>query len=148
MRDIATQPAPGRNETDRALGRRDIGELLRLRGHLLTGEDRALIEMYLDRGETIRRMATLAAVTPGCIAKRLRVITQRLADPTYAVCMAHRRDFTLSELLIAKDYFVRGHSIRHICENRKASRHRVRAVIRRARELTAARADKAEERTS
>jgi transposase-like protein len=127
---------------------RNIKELLRLRGHLLTGEDRALIEMHLEGGETIRRMATLADVTPSCIARRLAVITERLTDPTYALCLAQRRQFTRQELRIARDYFVRGHSIRRICQERDASRHRVRATIGKARELAAAATHPAEERTT
>ena len=148
MKTPGTVSARARSHHHRSLTRRDIKEMLRRRGHLLTGEDRALIEMHLESGETIRRMAALADVTPSCIARRLAVITERLADPTYALCMARRREFTPLELRIARDYFVRGHSIRRICQQRSVSRHRVRATIHKARELTAAETDKTTERTS
>ena len=148
MRKPETLPFRTRTERQRPLTRRNVKELLRLRGHLLTGGDRALIEMHLESGETLRRMATLADVTPSCIARRLAVIAQRLADPTYAVCLAQRREFTRLELRVARDYFVRGLSIRRICEQRDVSRHRVRAAIRKAREIAAAETEKTQERTS
>lgn len=148
MRTPESLPFKAKTDNRRPSTRRDVKELLRLRGHLLTGEDRALIEMHLEGGETLRRMATLADVTPSCIARRLAVIAQRLADPTYAVCMAQRREFTRLELRIVRDYFVRGLSIETIREQRRISRHRVRAAIRKARETTASEAGKAKERTS
>lgn len=122
----------------RPLRPRDVKELLRLRGALLTGRDRALIEMYLDSGETVRRIATLAAVTPSCVARRIRTITRRLADPTYSVCLANRQDFTTTELRIVKEYFVRGLSIQRISRRWHLSRHRVRKAIRKARACTTA----------
>jgi len=129
---------------DKTLSPRDVRELLRLRGNLLTGEDRALVAMVLDGGETVRRIATLAAVSPSCIARRIRAITQRLADPTYSVCLASRSEFTLLELAIVKDHFVRGLSIERIHCNRNLSYHRVRATVRKAREYTAAAAEAAQ----
>jgi hypothetical protein len=134
---------PIRPSRDRELSPRDVRELLRLRGNLLTGEDRALIAMYLDGGETVRRIATLAAVTPSCIARRIRMITQRLADPTYSVCVAHKSEFTALELAIVKDHFVRGLSIQRTRCNRNLSYHRVRATIRKARAYTATAAESA-----
>ena len=131
-----------RDATPTAAGRplrpRDVKELLRLRGTLLTGRDRALIEMYLDNGETVRRIATLAAVTPSCVARRIRTITQRLVDPTYPVCLANRQNFTTTELRIVKEYFVRGLSIQRISRRRRLSRHRIRKAIRKARACTLA----------
>jgi hypothetical protein len=118
---------------DRKLDLREIKELVRLRGYLLTGEDRALIEMYLEGGEPMRRIATLAAVTPSCIARRIRAITQRLADPTYPLCLANRAKFSSLELRIIRDYFVRGFSIQRIRRRRRLTRYRVRAALRKAR---------------
>ena len=135
---------PAGQPLDRELCPRDVRELLRLRGNLLTGEDRALIAMVLDGGETVRRIATLAAVTPSCIARRIRAITQRLADPTYSVCVASKSEFTSLELAIVKDHFVRGLSTERIRCNRNLSYHRVRATIRKAREYTAAAAESAQ----
>jgi transposase-like protein len=128
----------------RELRPRDVRELLRLRGNLLTGEDRALIAMYLDGGETVGRIAKLAGVTPSCIARRIRAITQRLADPTYSVCVASNSEFTSLELAIVKDHFVRGLSTERIRCNRNLSYHRVRATIRKAREYAAAAAESAQ----
>jgi transposase-like protein len=122
---------------DRALQARQMREWLRLRGHLLTGADRALVAMYLEGGETIRRIATLASVTPSCVARRIRTITRRLADPTYPACLANRHGFNPLELRIIRDYFVRGLSIRRIRRHYNVSTHRVRAAIQKARDYTA-----------
>jgi hypothetical protein len=142
MQQRHNQPAAPPLDTE--LSPRDVRELLRLRGNLLTGEDRALIAMYLDGGETVRRIATLAAVTPSCIARRIRAITQRLADPTYAVCLARKSEFTLLELAVVKDHFVRGLSIQRIRCNRNLSYHYVRATLRKARAYTAGAAESAQ----
>ncbi len=121
------------SDRSRTLHPREVRELLRLRGNLLAGEDRALIAMYLEGGETLRRIATLASVTPSCVARRIRTITQRLADPTYPACRARRGHFSTLELRIIRDYFIRGRSIRDIHRRRGLGRHRVRTVIRKAR---------------
>ncbi|MBN1363008.1 MAG: hypothetical protein JW993_20585 [Sedimentisphaerales bacterium] len=117
---------------------RDVRELFRLRGNLLGGEDRALIAMYLEGGETVRRIATLAAVNPSSVARRIRAIIQRLTDPTYPVCLAHRQQFSTLELRVVKDYFVRGLSISKIRRRRNLGRYRVRAAIRKARACASA----------
>lgn len=129
----AERTASDRNRTLRS---RQMREWLRLRGHLLTGADRALIAMYLEGGETIRRIATLASVTPSCVARRIRTITRRLADPTYPACLANRRHFSPRELRIIRDHFVRGLSIRRIRRHYNVSTHRVRAAIQKARDYT------------
>lgn len=135
----STGPARTRPSDGRVVRRqRQVRELLGRRGHLLTGADRALIAMYLEGGETIRRIATLAAVTPSCVARRIQTIMQRLADPTYPACLAQRHDFSALELRIIKDYFVRGLSIRTIRLRRKRGTHYIRRIIRKARTYASA----------
>ncbi len=131
---------PAASDSGRAWQPRDVQELFRLRGNLLTGEDRALIGMYLEGGETVRRIATLADVNPSSVARRIHTITQRLADPTYPVCLAHRRDFSSLELRVIRDYFVRGLSMAKIERRRHLSKHRIRAALRKARHCTSAEA--------
>jgi hypothetical protein len=125
-------------DRERALRPREVKELLRLRGNLLVGEDRALLTMYLEGGETLRRIATLAAISPSSVARRIRAITQRLSDPTYPACLANRQRFSQRELRIIRDHFVRGSSIRSLHRQYHLGIFRIRTILRKARECASA----------
>jgi DNA-binding CsgD family transcriptional regulator len=117
----------------RANEKREIADLLRSRAHLLCGSDRALAQMYLEHGNSLRQIARLAQVTPGTVSRRIRRIVRRLVDETYALCLAGRDDFTGRELAMIRDSFVRGLPMTRISREHGVSYHRVRATIRKAR---------------
>jgi transposase-like protein len=117
--------------------RRRAGEILWSRMHLLTGEDRALLQMYLERGSTFCQMARLMGVSPTSVARKVRRIIRRLLDDTYALCMANRDDFTGRELALIKDYFVRGLSMARISGEHDVTFYRVRAAVAKARRYAA-----------
>jgi DNA-directed RNA polymerase specialized sigma24 family protein len=117
--------------------KRDLVEVLRRRVDLLTGAERALMEMYLDSGQSFRRIARLTGSNASTVARRLHRIAQRLTDDTFFCCLRYRRRLRVRELAILRDYFVRGLSIGHICAARNVSRYCVRSAIRKARRLAA-----------
>ncbi|HPC95237.1 MAG TPA: hypothetical protein PLU87_09855 [Sedimentisphaerales bacterium] len=117
--------------------RRDWIEVLRRRVDLLTGAERALMEMYLDSGQSYRRIARLTGLNASTIARRLRRIARRLTDDTFFCCLRCRRRLRARELAIIRDHFVRGRSIRDISTGRHVSRYCVRSAIRKARRLAA-----------
>jgi hypothetical protein len=112
--------------------KRDITDLLRSRSHLLCGVDRALAQMYLEHGNSLRQIAHLAGVTPGTVSRRIRSIVRRLADETYPLCLAGRDDFTGRELAMIRDYFVRGFPMTRISLGHAVTYHRARTTIRKA----------------
>jgi len=117
--------------------RRDVAEVLRTRAHWLVGEDRALLEMYLEHGGSLRQIGRLMGLTPGTVGRRTRKIIRRLTDDTYEVCQADHDDFNGRELAVIKDWFVRGLCERRISRNRGVTLYRVRNILQKARKYTA-----------
>ncbi len=117
-----------------ATAERDFRDTLRLRLGLLAGPDRALMTMYLDAGHSFRQLARLPGSSPTTVARKIQRIARRLADETYPLCLRCRSEFTLLELHIIKDHFVRGLSCSRISRNRNLSTYRVRAAIGKAKQ--------------
>ena len=112
-------------------GLRDSTELLYNRTSLLNGKDKLLMTMYLKNGISFRQMARLTGVNEASIARRIHKITKRLVDGEYITCLRNRDKFTAVELDIAKDYFLRGLSIRKTAKERGLTYYRVRQTIKR-----------------
>ncbi len=100
---------------------RDRIELLRSRVTLLSGHDRLLMTMYLENGNTFYQMAKLSGVNEATISRRIARITRRLLDGAYIVCLGHRDKFSREQMELAKDYFMRGMSLRQIASRRGSS---------------------------
>ena len=111
-------------------------DVLRSRVNLLEGKDRALMKMYLDNGETFAQMARLAGVNEATISKRIYKLTRRLLDGQYISILRNRNFFTKLDLKIAKDYFIRGLSMKKIKQKHKISFYRVRNTMKQIQELT------------
>lgn len=116
---------------------RGIVEILRMRAHLLAGRDRVLLEMYLERGNSLRQIGRLMGLGPCNVGRRIRRIARRLADDTYEICLGNHDDFTGRELALIKDFFVRGLSARCISRNRGITLYRVKATLYKARAYAA-----------
>jgi len=112
---------------------RDDIEVLRMRAHLLAGEDRALLEAYLEHGSSFRQIGRLMGLDPRNVGRRVRRIVRRLTDDTYEICLGNRDEFNGHELALIKDHFVGGLSKRRISRHRSVPRYRVRAILQKAR---------------
>jgi len=110
-------------------------ELLRARAGLLVGRDRVLMEMYLDKGNTFRQMATLAGVSEASIARRIHKITKRLMDGAYITCLRNRDLLTPEQLSIARDCLLLGLSQRATARKRQCSVYRVRKTLKRIEKI-------------
>jgi len=110
-------------------------ELLRNRVNLLTGKDRLLMTMYLENGNSFRQMARLAGVNEMWIARRIRKLMRRLVDGKYITCLRYRDKFSKGQLAIAKDYYLRGLSIKKIARKRNYSYYRIRKILKSIRQL-------------
>jgi hypothetical protein len=119
------------------MANRGIVETLQMRAHLLAGTDRALVEMYLERGNSLRQIGRLMGLSPSNVGRRIRRITRRLADDTYEICLGNREDFNGRELALIKDFFVRGLSAAHISRNHSVTLYRVRVTLHKARTYAA-----------
>ena len=109
-------------------------DLLRSRANLLSGRDKLLMTMYLEKGNSFRQMARLAGVNETIIARRIRKVTNRLMESEYIVCLRNRDKFTKTEMAIAKDHFLIGLSMKKIAIRRHLTFYRVRETLRKIRQ--------------
>ena len=114
---------------------RDRIDLLRSRIALLTGRDRLLMTMYLDNANTFRQMARMAGVNEANIARRIHRIIKRLIDGEYITCLRNREIFSNAEIIIAKQYFLLGWSIRKIANEQGCSYYRARKSLKKIQRL-------------
>lgn len=113
----------------------NITDLLRHRIKLLSGEDKLLMIMYLERGNSFRQMAKLAGVHETIIARRIHKITKRLLYGEYITCLRNGKKFSTIELSIAREYFLIGLSMREIARKRQITYYRVRKILRKIRQI-------------
>jgi DNA-binding NarL/FixJ family response regulator len=118
---------------------RDVMEVLRSRTTLLAGDERALLTLYLDSGSSMCQIARLTGLCRSTVSRRIRKVIARLCDETYPACVRQRGRFSERELILLKDYFVRGLSARGIARSRQVSLYRVRVTVRKARRFLAER---------
>ena len=112
------------------LEQRDQVELLRSRVNLLNGKDRLIMTMYLENSNSFRQIGRLAGVKDTSIARRIDKIIGRLTNGKYVLCLRSRDKLTVTEMAIAKEYFVLGLSIRKIAAKRRWTYYRASRVIR------------------
>jgi predicted DNA-binding protein YlxM (UPF0122 family) len=104
-------------------------ELLKNRLGLLSGTDKLLMTMYIQHGNSIRQIARIRGASEASITRRIRAISKRLADGPYIDCLRCRDKLTHHQLVIAKDYFLIGLSMRQIAAKRHWSYYRVRGTL-------------------
>ena len=114
---------------------RDRIDLLRSRLYLLTGEDKLLMTMHLEYGNSFRQIARLTCTCDTIIARRIRRLTKRLINCQYITCLRNRGKFTKTEMAIAKDYFLTGLSIKKIATKRHLTYYRVRETLKKIQQI-------------
>jgi transposase-like protein len=118
-------------------GYRDRIDLLRSRVGLLTGEDRMLMTMYIENGNSFRQMSRLSGVNEVRIARRIHKVTERLMNGGYITCLRSRDKFSKGELDIAKDYLLTGLSIKKIARRRATTYYCVRKTLKKIQGIIA-----------
>jgi len=110
-------------------------ELVQGRANMLTGEDRALLKMYIEKGASFAEMARLAGTGEQRIARRVGRIAGRLIDGRYVNCVRRRRELNMEELGVARDYFLTGLPVKSIAAKRGLTYHRARKALKRIRRI-------------
>ncbi len=87
-------------------------ELLAKNAKLLSGRDRVLMELYLSKGTSFYQMAVLSGIAETTVSRRIRRAIGRFFEGKYNICLVNRAKFSAMELRIARDYFLRGLSIK------------------------------------
>lgn len=111
-------------------------DLLRARTIWLRGRDKLLMKMYLDNGSTFRQMARLAGVNESTIARRIYKIVKRLLDAHYLTALRHSGEFSLLQMEIVQDYFVRGLTKSRIAAEYNCSRYHVEKTLLKVQSLS------------
>ncbi len=123
-----SEKTPRRRLASRSWHPRTV-DLLRTRVNMLTGKDRVLMKMYLENGAGFRQISRLAGISEEVVARRIRSVTRRLAEGQYLNCLRHRSELSTMELHVAKDYFLRGLSMRGVAAKRQLTYYRVRETL-------------------
>ena len=100
---------------------------------LLSGQDKLLMIMYWEKGNSLRQISRLAGVNRKHVTRRIYNITERLMDGPYIDCLRYRDKFNLRQMAIAKDYFLLGLSKQKIAEKRKFSYYHVHQALQKIR---------------
>jgi predicted DNA-binding protein YlxM (UPF0122 family) len=132
---LSARSGPPHGEAVRRMA--DRIDLIRCRAELLTGRDRALVQMYLDNTGTFRQMARVAGVNEANVARRIHKIIRRLLDGQFITCLHYREKFTQEQIEMARDYFVDGLSMREIAYRHETSYYEVRRTMKQIQRLTA-----------
>ena len=106
-------------------------DLLRSRADILSGKDKELVIMYLERGVTFQQMATIVGVNRSKIARRVNKLIKVLLDDEYVMCIRNRHLLSRDEQMIARDRYIGGLSQVKIVEKREFTLYHVRKCIRR-----------------
>jgi predicted DNA-binding protein YlxM (UPF0122 family) len=114
---------------------RDRVNLIRQRLSILSGEDKVLMTMYWENGNSLRQISKLAGVSRATIARRINKLTERLIEGKYITCLRYRDRFTVREMAIAKDHFLVGISMKKIAEKRHLSFYHVRQTLEKIKQL-------------
>lgn len=110
-------------------------EQLRSKAALLTRDDRLLITMYLDNGNSFRQISHLTGVNEVTIARRIEKIIHRLRNEHFDAALKNRAKLTRRQMKVACDYFLRGVSIRQLKTKYRMSYHQVYQILKSVREL-------------
>lgn len=111
-------------------------DLLRARTVWLQGKDKLLMKMYLDNGSTFRQMARLAGVNETTVARRIYKIVKRLLDAHYLAALRHSEEFSLMQMEIVQDYFIRGLTKSQIAAEYGCSRYHIDKTLLKVQSLS------------
>jgi predicted DNA-binding protein YlxM (UPF0122 family) len=119
-----------RERLDTKAKHRDRIELLRRRVNLLKEKDKLLMTMYLDNSNSCRQISRLTGVNVSSIARKIDKLSSLLLEGKYILCLHNRDKFNISELAIAKDFFLLGLPIKKIAAKRHWTYYRVYKTIK------------------
>ncbi len=110
-------------------------ELVQGTTNMLTGEDRSLLKMYIEKGASFAEIARLVGTGEQRVARRVRRIARRLIDGRYVNCVRRPGKLNIVELGVSRDYFLRGLPLKRIAAKRGLTYHRARKALKRVRRI-------------
>ena len=134
MAELSSDTASGKDDSVNRVYSDRI-DMLRARLSVLSGKDKALMQMYLRNGSTFSQMARLAGVNEATIARRINKLVSRLVNGEYITCIRNRNQLDTLERNIARDYFIEGLSQRKIAIKRDITIYCVRKKLQKIQSL-------------
>jgi predicted DNA-binding protein YlxM (UPF0122 family) len=104
-------------------------DMIRSRIYLLDGADKRIMSMYLVNGISYRQIALLLGISTSSISRKIKRIIPKLTQGIFILCLKNQEQFTQAEIAIARDYFIKGLSIRKIARKRKTSFYKIRQTL-------------------
>jgi len=123
----------------------DEVDLIRRRAEMLSGRDKALVMLYVDKGRQFREAAVLMGVSEATVARRVGRIIRRLMDGQYIACLRHGERLGRLGMAVAKDHLIDGMSVHAIAVRRDVSVYRVRRVLEEVRGIVGSKGQAAAE---
>ena len=114
---------------------RDEADRLRPLADLLVGDDKTLLMTYIQAGCSFHQLARLTGMNRSSVGRRIRRMIRRLSDPTYSLCLDDRWGFSDLERAVIRDHFVRGLSLKRICQDHQMCYYRARVIVEKARQV-------------
>jgi predicted DNA-binding protein YlxM (UPF0122 family) len=108
---------------------REQFDLLRYRLDTMNERDRVLMKMYLDNGISIRQIARLLGVSETQVSRKIHKLSKRLTSKKYIQCVRNRDRLTKFQMSVAKDFYMKGISIRRIASKQKTTRYFIRKTL-------------------
>ena len=109
-----------------------------------------MMTMYLKNSGTFRQMSRIAGINEANVARKIHKLIRRLLDGQYITCLRNRKNLTVEQIKIARDYFVDGLAMSEIARRHEISYYAVRQAMKRIQQMTRAtegRGQKTEHRT-
>jgi len=123
-----------KNLDDKIKNRAQI-DLLRSRLSHFDKDDKLLMTVYLENGNNTFQISRLTGLCRTSIARRINALTMRMLDGRYITCLRNRRKFNKYQIIIAKDYFLTGLSIKTIALKRRRSRYNIAENIKKIKSI-------------
>ena len=105
------------------------------RTEVLGSSDRALMQLYLERGGQQRLIAQAAGLSEATVARRIKRCMRRLSNGSYVACLRNRHRLTGAQFGIARDYYLESMSLDRIALKRGLTTYRVRQALERVTEV-------------
>jgi len=119
---------PQKSLGDKQKNREQI-DLLSSRIDLLKDKNRLLMTMYLENGYSFFEIAKVTGMNQASISRRIKRLKKELLEGKYLTCLRNRNKFDRYQMAIAKDYFLRGLSMKEIAAKRQCSFYHIREII-------------------
>jgi predicted DNA-binding protein YlxM (UPF0122 family) len=125
---------PQKSLGDKQKNREQI-DLLSSRIDLLKGKDRLLMTMYLENGYSFFEIAKVTGMNQASISRRIKRLKKKLLEGRYLSCLRNSDKLNRYQMLLAKDYFLRGLSMKEIAIKRHCSFYQVREKIQKIKSI-------------